>query len=240
MTMTDDELKTYLDKYGSRLNPHGRKELANYLIPRIAEAARIDPETALTCCFNHGDGRSAPPGLYDALGGDPPEWLQAYLWLPERFARAPSSELWVRFDLLSDAVRKRLTPPSQVEWSPEEQEIMAERDEYIRAVKAEPERGQYIKKYLADVKAEAQRIDVDAEVEVFCCYAAYEDPYGIYGLPPELSICSIGKETFVRRLPDGFGVLLEDLPADMQLKLRNKRSTPSAFPATEGWLGTLE
>jgi hypothetical protein len=231
MTMTNDDLEAYLDKYVSRLNPHGREELTNYLIPRIAKAARIDPETAETRS-SHGWSMRAHrhADWYPARFGDswyldpidnPPSWLEAYLWDSGWFARAPGGELWVRFDLLPDAVRKRLTPPSQREWSPEEQEIMARRDEYMRAVEADPQRKRYIDEYLADVKAEAQKIETE-NAEFFRHHVVFEDPYNLYGLPVELTIATLVKPTFVRRLPDGFWVLLEDLPADMRLKLRNK------------------
>jgi hypothetical protein len=248
MTMTDDDLETYLDIYVSRLNPQGRKELGDYLAPRIAAAVGIDPETAETR-FTHGwsNREYRHADWYPARYGDswyldpiddPPIWLKAYLWCPGWFARAPGAELWVRFDLLPDAVRERLEPrrAPRPEWeTPDENGWLARRADHIRAVEADPKRKQAIEEYLADVKAEAQKIDTE-NAEFLRDHVPGGDPYDLYVLPLEL--IDVDKAIFVRRLPDGFWVLLEDLPLDMQLKLEN-RPKPSFSISSEGeppWL----
>jgi hypothetical protein len=56
--MTD--LEDYLDRYVSAtINPQGRRELAAYLEPRIAAAARIDPVTC-EIIFNGNSGKRRP------------------------------------------------------------------------------------------------------------------------------------------------------------------------------------
>jgi hypothetical protein len=205
------DLEAYLDKYVSRLNPHDREELANNLALSIAEAARIDPKTAVTRYDKGGDA-----------GDDgSPFWLQAYRWRGSWSARAPDSKLWVRADLLPETVCKQLQPKSKYPWTPEEADHIARGIDYRRAVEADPKRKQKIDGYLAEVNAEAQKIDVE-NAEFCSMYALHEDPYGLYGLPFELST-GVAKRNFVRRLPDGFWVMGEDLPADMALKLYRRK-----------------
>jgi hypothetical protein len=218
MMMTDDDLKTYFDKYVSRLNPHGRKKLDDYLSPRRAEALRIDPKTARTC-FNNGS-RSDPPGLYEDVGDDPPTWLRAYLSEPGQFARAPGSELWVSFDLLPDATRERLEERVKPKRVPDDfDEAIARMAEHDRNMA--PERKQRIEAFLAEAKAEAQKIDAET-AEVTWDWREFFDPYCIYSRPSEFHF-QVGREYFARNPGSDVWVHFADLPAEMRLKLRHKR-----------------
>jgi hypothetical protein len=234
MTMTDDDLKTYLDKYVSRRNPQGRKELGDYLAPRIAEASRIDPETAQTC-FNNGK-RSDPPGLYDDVGDDPPSWLRAYLSGPNRFARAPGSELWVSFDLLSDATRERLEERVRPKRVPDDvDKAIARMAEYDRNMA--PERKQRIATFLAEVKAEAPMIDAET-AEVTWEWRDIYDPYCIYSRPSDLHF-QTGREYFARNPGSDVWVHFGDLPNETALKLAHK-CKPSFTLSSEGVVWNLD
>jgi hypothetical protein len=76
-----------------------------------------------------------------------------------------------------------------------------------------------VEAFLAERKAEAQRID-PANCEVYCRFGQVLDPYDLFDVPEEWRC--VGRDWFVRNLPDGHWVWDGDLPEDIRHALASK------------------
>jgi hypothetical protein len=105
----------------------------------------------------------------------------------------------------------------------DERAFWAKRKEYDRNM--DPMKRAEIQAFLAEAKAEAQRIDPET-AEVTFWWSDIDDPYCVYGRP----VACVGREYFARNPDSDIWVWFGDLPKKTLKKLEHRRK-PS-FSAT--------